>query len=134
MHETACGRRRPQRWRSMTAVESGILMRSSRSHTNADYSLALRGDSTRPRDRRVIHRRLWLFGDIGRTDLASRAARSPSPLIAKCVRRGAGSFAEKASEVRGVREGQLFGNVLDGLRGEYGLALGLGQHALADQM
>src|SRR5579862_4645961 len=65
----------------------------------------------------------------------SRASkRSAAALGAEFVRRGAGLLAEEAGEVRRVGEGQLLGDVVDRLRGEDQLALGFGQHALADQM
>ena len=59
---------------------------------------------------------------------------SPSPLIAEFVRRRSGLLAEKAREVRRIGESELFGNLVDRLRGENELALGFGEHALADEM
>src|ERR1700689_3182785 len=60
--------------------------------------------------------------------------RSAAALRAKLVRRGAGLLAEEAGEVGRVGEGQLLGDVVDRLRGEDQLPLGLGEDALADQM
>ena len=60
--------------------------------------------------------------------------RSAAALRAKLVRRGAGLLAEEAGEMGRVGEGQFVGDVVDRLRGEDQLALGLGEDALADQM
>ena len=43
-------------------------------------------------------------------------------------------LAEESGKVRGIGKRQLLRDVLDRLRGENELALGFGQHALADQM
>jgi hypothetical protein len=50
------------------------------------------------------------------------------------MRRGAGLLPEKAREMRRVGERQVIGDLVDRLGGEHELALGFGQHALADQM
>ena len=58
----------------------------------------------------------------------------PAARGAKFVRRGPGLLAEKTGEVRGVGEGEIVGDLVDGLAGEHELTLGFGEHALADQM
>src|SRR5262249_36987819 len=60
--------------------------------------------------------------------------RLPSPCRAELVRRGPGLLAEKAGEVGWIREGKIVSDLVDRLAGEYELALGFGEHALADQM
>ena len=60
--------------------------------------------------------------------------RSPSPLLAKFVRCGAGLLAEESGEMRRIGEGKLLGDVVDRLRGKNELTLGLAEHALAYQM
>ena len=62
------------------------------------------------------------------------ANRSPSPPLAELVRRRAGLLAEEAGEVGRIGEGEIVGDLVDRLAGEYELALGLGEHALADQV
>ena len=50
------------------------------------------------------------------------------------MRRGSGLLAEKTREVRRIGESKFFGDVVDRLRGEDELALGFGEHALANEM
>src|SRR5580693_4736804 len=59
---------------------------------------------------------------------------SAAALIAKFMRGGAGRFAEEAGEVGRVGEGELLRDFLDRLSGEDECALGLGEHALTDEM
>src|ERR1700688_2306905 len=63
-----------------------------------------------------------------------KAVTTSTALIAEFVRRRAGLFAKKSREVRRIGKPKLVGNVVDRLRGEDELALGFGEHALADQM
>src|SRR6266853_3674218 len=58
----------------------------------------------------------------------------PAALLAERLRRGAGLLAEEAGEMRGVREGEIVGDLVDRRVGEDELALRLGQHALADEV
>src|SRR5215475_9134068 len=60
--------------------------------------------------------------------------RLPSPCRAELVRRGPGLLAEKAGEVGRIGEGEIVGDLVDRLAGEHELALGFGEHALADQV
>src|SRR5215831_9510852 len=59
---------------------------------------------------------------------------SAAALLAKRLRGNAGLLPEKAGEVRGVREGEIVGDLVDRLIGEDQLAFRLGQHALADEV
>ena len=68
-----------------------------------------------------------------RGDFIARATLA-APALAKRLRRHAGLLAEEAREVGRVGEGQIVGDLVDRLSGEHELALGLGQHALADEM
>src|SRR5262249_40653996 len=58
----------------------------------------------------------------------------PSPRRAELVRRGPGLLAEKAGEVGRIGESKIVGDLVDRLAGEHQLALGFGEHALADQV
>src|SRR5262249_55851297 len=71
--------------------------------------------------------------NLGRSELRQRF-RLPSPCRAELVRRGPGLLAEKAGEVGWIREGKIVSDLVDRLAGEHQLALGFGEHALADQM
>ena len=62
------------------------------------------------------------------------SAASAARALAKFLRRHPGLLAEEPGEVGLIEENERVGNVLDRLRGEHELMLGLGQHALADQM
>src|SRR6516165_6133967 len=77
-----------------------------------------------PRNRRPAARD---FEELGRFAL-------PSPCRSKFVRRGPRLLAEKAGEVGRIGEREIVGDLVDRLAGEYKLALGFGEHALADQL
>jgi hypothetical protein len=59
---------------------------------------------------------------------------STRPPLPERLRRGAGLLAEKTGEMRGVGERQIERDLVDRQSGEDELALGLGEHPLADQM
>ena len=60
--------------------------------------------------------------------------KSPSPLLAKFVRRRAGLLAEEPREMRRIGESKLLGKVVYRLRRKNQLTFGFAQYALADEM
>ena len=50
------------------------------------------------------------------------------------MRRGAGLLAEKARKVGRIGKRKVVGDLVNGLAGENQLTLGLGEHALPDQV
>src|SRR5674476_468626 len=61
-------------------------------------------------------------------------ARLTAAAFAERLRRHAGLLAEKSREVRRIGECEIIGDLVNRLIGEHELALGFGQHALADQV
>src|ERR1043166_1534096 len=59
---------------------------------------------------------------------------SPATARAESLRGHGSVLAEETGEVGGIGEAEVVGNLGDRLVGEYELALGLGEHALADEM
>src|SRR3954466_15410399 len=58
----------------------------------------------------------------------------PAARLPELGRRGAGLLAEKPGEVGGIGECEIVGDLVNRLAGEHELALGFGEHALADEM
>src|SRR3954466_4873862 len=58
----------------------------------------------------------------------------PAARLPELVRRGAGLLTEEPGEMGGIGECEIVGDLVNRLTGEYELALGFGEHALADEV